>query len=466
MSQKKIIFLIIVGLVILITIVGISYLTREKKTEVSQESIKIWITEGTTEAYMPLIEGFKKYAPEYSKIDITIEKQPSDADRYRTLLLSTLAEWNAPDIFMLHGGEDAILESKIELIPEEYIDIGDFDKRYDDLFQDLIVSSGSEKTITKSLKGIPLGYETLWVFYNKSLLREVPKTWDELENLYKESSSGIFPSNLWLSSTYTPNMTDILPLWLIQGDINNYSSMASGKNELKSYLNYATLPIGMNSQEDGSFLEWSTENNNTLQSVVIDLKNNKNTTLDMFMEWKIAMILGYPSLILDLEKSSKRVWEKSVEWVILTEKIPQISIKSNENIARYTYFGISKLSKNGGASLKFLQYLMTPEAQRIFLNEYPYLIPAQSEFYSSIGTSSLSSTLSRAKLQAFVPNIGDMITVFDYGIKSRFDRYLRDELDRDTISDGNDILTKISKDIFCEITTTNGGANSGNCQSE
>ncbi len=50
-------------------------------------------------------------------------------------------------------------------------------------------------------------------------------------------------------------MTDILPLWLIQGDINNYSSMASGKNELKSYLNYATLPIGMNSQEDGSFLE-------------------------------------------------------------------------------------------------------------------------------------------------------------------------------------------------------------------
>ncbi len=62
---------------------------------------------------------------------------------------------------MLHGGEDAILESKIELIPEEYINIGDFDKRYDDLFQDLIVSSGSEKTITKSLKGIPLGYETL-----------------------------------------------------------------------------------------------------------------------------------------------------------------------------------------------------------------------------------------------------------------------------------------------------------------
>jgi hypothetical protein len=110
---------------------------------------------------------------------------------------------------------------------------------------------------------------------------------------------------------------------------------------------------------------------------------------------------------------------------------------------------------------------MTAEAQRIFINEYPYLIPAQSEFYSSIANTSLSSTLSRTKLQAFIPNIGDMISVFDYGIKSRFDRYLKDELDRDNgLSDGSDVLGKISKDIFCEINTTNGGADSGNCQSE
>ena len=67
---------------------------------------------------------------------------------------------------------------------------------------------------------------------------------------------------------------------------------------------------------------------------------------------------------------------------------------------------------------------MTAEAQRIFINEYPYLIPAQSEFYSSIGSLPLSSTLSRTRLQAFLPSIGDNITVFDYGIKSRFDRYL------------------------------------------
>jgi hypothetical protein len=44
---------------------------------------------------------------------------------------------------MLHSGEDAILDSKIEPIPSEILDFSDFDKRYDDLFQDLLSSSGS-----------------------------------------------------------------------------------------------------------------------------------------------------------------------------------------------------------------------------------------------------------------------------------------------------------------------------------
>ncbi len=44
---------------------------------------------------------------------------------------------------MLHSGEDAILETKIELIPSTLLDFSDFDKRYDDIFQDLISASGS-----------------------------------------------------------------------------------------------------------------------------------------------------------------------------------------------------------------------------------------------------------------------------------------------------------------------------------
>lgn len=41
---------------------------------------------------------------------ITLEKKTENADRYRTLLLSTMTEGSGPDIFMLRFGEDEILE--------------------------------------------------------------------------------------------------------------------------------------------------------------------------------------------------------------------------------------------------------------------------------------------------------------------------------------------------------------------
>lgn len=115
------------------------------------------------------------------------------------------------------------------------------------------------------------------------------------------------------------------------------------------------------------------------------------------MRGDIAMIIGYPSLILDLEKSSKRVSSDGKAIVLLTERIPQSS-PSRTNIGRYSYFAISKLTERGDASVKFLEYLMTTEAERLYMSEYPYLIPAQSEFYTTIESQSLSDNYIRTRL--------------------------------------------------------------------
>ncbi len=100
---------------------------------------------------------------------------------------------------------------------------------------------------------------------------------------------------------------------------------------------------------------------------------------------------------------------------------------------------------------------MTPDAQRLYMNEYPYLIPAQHEFYASIENTSLSDTLSRAKLKPFIPNSSDTISVFQYGLRSRFDRYLREGIDISGTPDIEATTTKISRDIGCEISTSTGG---------
>lgn len=462
MSQKKIIFLIVAWILLLSLLVWAIYLSRQTSAPKIQWSIKIWINDGTTESYAAIIEWFKKYAPEYNKVEITLEKQSSDPDRYRTLLLSTLTEWNGPDIFMLRSGEDILLENKIEGIPNSVLDFSNFDKKYDDVFLDLVYSTGSGKDKKTLLKWVPLWYETLGVFYNKSVLREVPKTWNDVEALYKDFPNGKFPTNLGLGPTFNPNMIDIIPIWLQKWKVKNYTDLSSGLSEFQSYLTYGSIPTGWSNwdSEDDTFVPIKTNFSEQKTRMI----KEKLTSLDLFMQGEIGMIIGYPSLILELEKSSKRVWESSSNWVILTERLPQSSSTEFNNTARYTYFGISKLTNNPLVSVKFMEYLMTPEAQRLFSEKYPYLIPAQTEFYDSTELNSLSETLARAKISAFIPKVWDKISVFQYGIKSRFEKYLKEWLDWSSIQDPEDLLLNITKELECEINTSLNGVESSDCQ--
>ena len=152
--------------------------------------------------------------------------------------------------------------------------------------------------------------------------------------------------------------------------------------------------------------------------------------------------------------------------MILTDRLPQKSSQSVSNVGRYTYLGISKLTNNAIASVKFLEYLMTPEAQRIYMTEYPYLIPAQSEFYATAESNSLSNILTRTTLSAFIPNIGDKISIFDYGLKSLFERYLREGIDTTDEPDTEALISKISQEVKCQISTLLGEKNNSGCSNE
>lgn len=461
MSPKKIIFFSILGVLLLVFIGAALYLSsKDEKVPTTNTPLKIWITEGTSDSYNSLIEGFKKYAPEYANTEIIVEKQVSNPDRYRTLILSTLTDSSGPDIFMLRSGEDTILEDKIALIPSSVLDFSDFDKRYDDLFSWLLVWSGAWKDKQISLKWVPLVYETLGVFYNKSLIRTVPKTWIELENLYKGSITGIYPSNLGLGPTYVPNMVDIIPIWLRDAGARDYSGVGGANEWLSEYLSYGDISVGSGEELsiDKKSMSLSTEKTRMIQT--------KNNTLDMFMQWDIGLIVWYPSLILELEKSAKRAGQSSVEDIILTDRIPQISSQVRENIGRYNYYAISKQTSNGALALKFMAYLMTSEAERLYIEEYPYLIPAQTEFYDTIRDNSLSNTLNRTRLDAFIPDLLERVSVFDYGLKSRFEEYLQEGIDRENSIDIDGMATKISLEIACELQSSRWEWESSNCQSK
>lgn len=461
MSLRKIIFFITAWVLILALIITIVILSNkwEKVTAIPGD-IKIWITSGTTEWYDSLIEGFKEYAPEFKDTTITFEKKTTDPIRYRILLLSTMAEWTGPDIFMVGAGTDDVLQSKIEPIPSDVIDFSDFEKRYDDIFLPLIVSSGAKDTYKKYLYWVPLWFETMGIFYNKNLVRDVPKTWNDLDILYTNGiDTNVLVSNLWVGPRYTPNASDIIGLFLWKSGIQDVLEIKwTGERELQNYLNYKDIAIPRTNDDIYSSII-------SLSGKRESMDRDKETTLDMFMRGDIAMILGYPSLITELEKSDKRVGNESRSSLILTEKIPLPGpTEARKNIAKYDFFAISKTAKEPYSSVRFLEYLMTRDAEKRFLQNNDTLISAQREFWKAQENTSISDILNRTQMKSFIPDIDEELFVFSYWLKAEFDSFLSDKIDRNDNIDISNIWDSLSQYISCTIDIFNGKDVSSECE--
>ncbi len=464
MSLRKIIF-ITIALSLLLWVIITFWILGKSKPPVSKSlsgSLNIWIIGDTTEWYETLTEGFHAYAPEYKNSPITFKKF-SDYTSYQKILLSTLADGNGPDIFMVEAGADTILRDKTESVPSEYIDIGDFEKRYDDLFLSLIEKSWSTQDyIASSLRWIPLGYETLGVFYNKSLVIDMAKTWDEVSLIYRDGqSSEVFPTNIGLSQRYTPFASDILGYFLLEEWISSYTQLDTSSVAIEKYLSFGESPVLPS--------ENTTENDaNSTGKSLIDmqesLSTSRLTTLDMFIRGEIAFVVGYPSMISALEDAKKRAGKDYANMIILTEKIPQNSLGTPRmHIAKYKYFWLSKMSKNSMLWVKFLNYLTTEDAQRKFITAFPHYIPAQRSFYESVSSTSLSSVFSQAKLDSFIPKLWETVLLFDYGNKWTFDEIFSDAIDRIGKIDRNNIKNLIKSRISCEILETTAQILPENC---
>lgn len=452
MAQRKIIFFIIIGIIGILLAFGIMALNKETKPTTVKGNLTIWLKEWTTEDFQKIIDGFKTYAPEYKNTVINVEKKVEDTEKYRNLLLTTMSDNAGPDIFMIPQWEDAILSLQAEPIPGNVINITDFENRFDSVFGDLITQSGSNQF----LMGVPLWYETLWVFYNRSLMRTgVPQNWNQVEMMYSDFPLGKYPTNFWLGKQFVPNIADIIPFFLSDKKIRDFTTLSTWWDAaVGEYFTYGDLKTGQNTP----LTEWDTGNNDnnsdpyaasTLRENELTLRENTATTLDMFLRGDIGFIIWYPSLIGELEKSEKRVNSWSAD-LIYTEKIPQFSNKTSENIAKYNYFAISKKTTNPDIALKFLEYLMTPDAGSISLNTYRSLIPAQIAYIPSIQGVTPSKVLTKIKMDGFIPTPGMNITVFNYGMKQKFSTLLQDYFNPQNTGTEN-IGEKIQKSILCDI---------------
>ncbi len=69
-----------------------------------------------------------------------------------------------------------------------------FLQKYTSFFVDeLLTETESNGKTVSAVSGIPMGYETLGLYYNKSLIPTPPTTWDELDRIITENQSN-FPA--------------------------------------------------------------------------------------------------------------------------------------------------------------------------------------------------------------------------------------------------------------------------------
>ncbi len=359
MSPKKLIVLTIAGVLGLGAMITIALLGNpgdpppadEDTQDQAPESFSIWILEDETAGYSDIITGFRDRYPEYADTEFELTKFP-DWEGYRRLLLLAITDGNSPDVFMVPNNGDDLFASKTFAIPPEAVSVDDFSKNFERVFDELVLTetlTDEEGNAVESyaLKGIPMGYETLALYYNFRQVRVVPETWSEFsEDIAENDSPDYAPVGLGLGPDYVPLTPDIIQLLLLQNGINTYENMGEsvGLAALSGYRSFAE------------------EEKNPVRSMREKMDALYLDVIDLFARGEIGMVVGYPSTLEQIREAIKRADSEAElsERFLRTATIPQLSTDPEtpgRNLVSYRYFVASRFSDTPDMAFDFLSYL-------------------------------------------------------------------------------------------------------------
>ncbi len=451
MPKNKIIFLSVWLSVLLLLIFWIYWLSTYSKSKSNYgwpKEFNIWVVRDESAWYSDIITWFKAKYPEFNKTSIKVTKFSSYAD-YEKILINVMWDGNSPDIFVVNNNGWTLLEQKVVALPDDIINVDNFSKKFNKVFDELIIENTekdkewTEKTVSY-LKWIPTWYETLWVFYNWKLVKNIPATWSDLDeeiknNWQKENYATIW---LWLWGKYVFSANDIFTLMLLQNKISNYRNLnqVTSINSLWAYFSYVN------------------DINNNILSLKSEMDQLNLTTVDLFVRWKIWMLIWYPSLLREIELAVKRTaWNSALDKKTLkSSELFQITSWSwnssdknpNVNLVNYNYFAISKLSKNQKMWYKFLSYLSTKDAQKKYMKSFAFYLPALKELEEERLDENMDSNYERVKYKSFLTDWVELQS-FDKGLKNEYDYYFYNHLNDFDTQEKKNILNNAIKFIDC-----------------
>lgn len=355
MNKNKIIFAVI-GMVLLLGFVFILKIVwgeKDTKKPTSSSDFTIW-TLDSAESFNAFLGWFATFNPNYKDTKLNVVSFDNYSDYYMSLLWAFMT-WRAPDLFVLNNSEGKYFDTQLYPASPEILDVDTFRKEYDLIFsQDLIQWFEVDGKTTEFLRGIPLGYQPLGMFYNFRILRgENLSTWAYMNDLVSRFAQN-GESVLWIGNgSFVEHITAIIPQFLLQDGITSIDSPTSAMSSLSRYQIYGDETL------DNKF--------NTLSQGLNVWENN----IDLFSKWQVHIVFWYPSLLDQIDQK----WFNSA--FLRGGTFPMFSEGSGSVVVDYNYFVINKNNKNMPLALDVMRYFASPEGQKKYLETVPYRLPSR-----------------------------------------------------------------------------------------
>lgn len=386
-NKRKLIFVAIVAACVLLLVLGFLYISQSGKSEAGKnfkpetKEVVIWSVNMSPTIFEALNKGFNDYV---DRSDMKLRVRDfSEYGDFLDIFPRAVQAGESPDVILVpnHGGH-MYLDPLVVSLGENIIDPDDFENRFHPLFVDELLFEEKQKVdgqnvIVRGIRGVPVGFEPLGIYYNRELISQTPVFWKGISDLLTEDAkTALIPAislGYWRA---TPASADMLPFLTMQykgPQFNSYGTIDSVESR-------ATIE---------KLLEYRIEENNLSQYKDAYIETLTNT--DLFVRGKVATLVGYPSTERDIliaikrakkDKAYENKFEDNVRWTT----IPQVEedAKKQINMARYMYFVMAKFGINRNKKepsndpvIKFMQYMATDKAQETFFKNYEYYLPSQ-----------------------------------------------------------------------------------------
>ncbi len=331
--------------------------------------------------------------------NVKINYSQQSPKEYRERLQSALARNEGPDIFRYHITWLPMLKTELQPVPAEVMSASEFESAFYPVIKDNLRSG-------TGFLGLPLGIDTLALFYNQQIFQAAGKTpptsWDQLRQLaldltIRDDSGRIQTAGIPLGNTSNvEHWSDILGLMMLQNGVNLAQPVG---NLAEDALTFYTIFSKVDRVWD-----------ETLPSSTL-----------AFATGKAAMYLGFSWDVFEIKNINPNLDFR----VMPVPQLPGTDI----SWASFWVEGIGKRSTNQKEAWAFLKFLSSKEGL-----EKAYQAQSQVRLFGEVypRTEMASSLASNTLITPFVNQAAKAQTwylcsrTFDNGINDRMIKYYED----------------------------------------